>query len=141
MNETDADGKGLRQIIRHYVVIGDSYRSVQMHNDQKVMVNLASTTTSTFTKHTPRACPIKVPNGVKLYLRPFEDNSYLLRVQNFNQQQASFTVPDGWTAVEYTLSANQLQADWEANRMQWKEEKSESVEKEKEELSILQKAI
>lgn len=66
-----------------------------------------------------------MPNGVKLFLRPFTDDSYLLRVQNFNLQQASFTVPSGWTATEYTLSANQLQSDWESSRMKWVEEKEE----------------
>lgn len=30
-----------------------------------------------------RSAPIKVPDSVKLYLRPFEDGSYLLRLHNF----------------------------------------------------------
>lgn len=99
LNETDSDGKGLRQTIRHYVVIGNNYRTVQMRNDQRVMINIAATSSSTFSKHTPRECPIKAPQGVKLFLRPFTDDSYLLRVQNFNQAQASFTIPEGWSAT------------------------------------------
>lgn len=125
LNETDKDGKGLRQSVRHYVVFGNSYRQLQMKNDQKVMINFVQSQSSTFAKHAPRECPIKVPAGVKLYLRPFEDNSYLLRVQNFNSAQASFTIPAGWEATEYTLSANQLQSDWESTRMKWKEDSSE----------------
>ena len=77
-------------------MFGDNYRAVQVRNDQKVAINIAQSSSSTFAKHNPRACPIKVPTGVKLYLRPFEDDSYLLRVQNFNLKQTTFEVPSGW---------------------------------------------
>ena len=77
-------------------MFGDNYRAVQVRNDQKVTINIAQSSSSTFAKHNPRACPIKVPTGEKLYLRPFEDDSYLLRIQNFNLKQTTFEVPSGW---------------------------------------------
>ena len=54
LNETEADGKGLRQNVRHYGVFGNNYRDVQVQNDQKVMVNLVQSSSATFTKHSPR---------------------------------------------------------------------------------------
>ena len=37
LNETDSKGKGLTQIVRHYVVFGDRYREVQKWNDQRIL--------------------------------------------------------------------------------------------------------
>lgn len=37
LNETDADGEGLRQTVRHYVVFGDQYRRVQKWIDQRIL--------------------------------------------------------------------------------------------------------
>ena len=31
------------------------------------------------------------------------------------------TIPDGWTATELTLSANQLWADWAKKQFKWQE--------------------
>ena len=84
LNETDADGKGLRQKFRHYVVFGDNYRQVQKNNDQKIMISFSSTTTNTFAKSTIRKSPFNVPSSVKLYLRPFDDGSYLVRLHNMD---------------------------------------------------------
>ena len=40
LNETDTDGEGLRQRVRHYVVFGDKWRDTQVQNDQKVAVTI-----------------------------------------------------------------------------------------------------
>ena len=79
-----------------------------MENDQKVAVTFVDTTTSTFAKRTPSAVAFPVPKSVKLYLRPFSDGTYLLRLQNFDSNAVAVTLPAGWDATEYTLSANQL---------------------------------
>ena len=34
------------------------------------------------------------------------------------------TIPDGWTATELTLSANQLWADWSKKQFKWQEQTS-----------------
>ncbi len=86
LNETDADGKGLKQSFRHYVVFGDKYRQVQKNNDQKIMISFASTASNTFSKAIIRKSPLAVPSDVKLYLRPFDDGSYLVRLHNMNSK-------------------------------------------------------
>lgn len=108
LNQTEADGKGLIQHVRHFVVFGESYRQVQMENDQKVAVTFVDTTTNTFAKRAPSAVAFPVPKSVKLYLRPFSDGTYLLRLQSFDSNAVAVTLPAGWDATEYTLSANQL---------------------------------
>lgn len=70
-----------------------------MENDQKIAINIIDTTTAAFSKRSPSPVAISVPQSVKLYLRPFLDGTYLLRLQNFDKSQASVTLPDGWTAT------------------------------------------
>lgn len=125
LNETEIDGKGLIQKVRHFVVFGDGYRQKQMENDQKVSISLIDSATATFAKKTPSAPAITVPKSVKLYLRPFADGTYLLRVQNFDLSTVVVTLPNGWAATEYTLSANQLLSDWQAKQYKWKVEQQE----------------
>ena len=109
--------------MRHYVVFGSEWRKVQFNNDQKVKITIAETNSAPFSKVNIRQGPIKVPSGVKLYLRPFTDNSYLMRLHNFNIKQVTVQLPDGWTVSEMTLSANQLRKDWEAAQYKWNKEK------------------
>jgi len=90
-----------------------------MDNDQKVAIAIVDTASNTFAKRSPSPVAISVPKSVKLYLRPFSDGTYLLRVQNFDLSTASVTLPAGWDATEYTLSANQLLADWKAKQYKW----------------------
>ena len=90
MNELDTDGKGLRQVVRHYVVFGNEYRAVQKWNDQRILPTIVPSETSSFGSPALRAPPISVPETVKLYLRPFEDGSYLLRLHNMNPSQSVF---------------------------------------------------
>lgn len=112
------------QIVRHYVVFGDNYRQVQMWNDQKIAVSIIDTTTATFSKKNPSSVVIPVPEKVKLFLRPFSDGTYLLRVQNFNKSPVSVNLPAGWSATQYTLAANQLLSDWKAKQYKWNVESS-----------------
>jgi hypothetical protein len=87
LNENETiDGKvvGLTQRIRNYLVFGGSYRVVQKNNDQKVMVTIGQSKTAQFAKNQLRLAPLKVPDNVKLYLRPFTDGSYLMRLHNMN---------------------------------------------------------
>lgn len=90
-----------------------------MQNDQKVSISIIDTSTSTFAKHSPSAVAIPVPTSVKLFIRPFTDGSYLLRVQNFDKNTVAVTLPSGWEATELTLSANQLLSDWKAKQYKW----------------------
>lgn len=119
LNETESDGKGLIQSVRHYIVFGNNYRQVQMQNDQKVSISIIDTTTNTFAKHSPSATAISVPTTVKLFIRPFTDGSYLLRVQNFDKNTVVVTLPNGWDATQLTLSANQLLSDWKTKQYKW----------------------
>lgn len=119
LNETEIDGKGLIQHVRHFIVFGENYRQVQMENDQKVAITFLDTATGTFAKRIPSAIALPVPKSVKLYLRPFSDGTYLLRLQNFDKMATAVTIPSGWEATEYTLSANQLLSDWKAKQYKW----------------------
>ena len=84
MNETDADKQGLRQTFRHYIVFGNNYRNVQKRNDQRILPAFSVVSTNTFSTVNIRKAPITVPASVKLYLRPFEDGTYLVRFHNTN---------------------------------------------------------
>jgi hypothetical protein len=78
------DEGGIQQKVRHYVVIGDQNRVVQKWNDQKIVVSWADTAASTFSKHATPKPAFPVPETVKLYMRPFADGTYLLRLMNFH---------------------------------------------------------
>ena len=117
----------MKQTVRHYVVFGGDYRTLQVENDQKVMINIIGSSSGTFQKHTSQTCPFPVPAGVKLYLRPFIDNTYLLRLQNFNSNPTSVLIPEGWEVTEYTLSANQLKSDWESSQLKWNEDSNSKI--------------
>lgn len=98
LNETDRDGKGLRQTVRHYVVFGNEYRAVQKWNDQRILPTFAVSQTDSFSPVSIRNPPFKVSNFMKLYLRPFEDGSYLLRLHNMHPlNQNSFSLGSEWT--------------------------------------------
>jgi hypothetical protein len=90
LNETEViNGKnvGLTQSIRHYVVFGSNYRKVQKQNDQKIIVTIASSFSSAFLPTSLRPTALKVPDSVKLYLRPmFNTNSYLFRIHNMDSE-------------------------------------------------------
>ena len=88
LNEEQPDHEGLTQSMRHWVVMGDKYREVQRRNDQKIMISFAQTGTTTFTKSAIRPAPISVPENVKLFLRPFTDNTYLLRLHNMDMKNS-----------------------------------------------------
>ena len=84
MNELDYDKRGLRQTLRHYVIFGNNYRTVQKALDQRILPSWAPSKSNSFSSVTLREPPISVPSSVKLYLRPFEDDSYMLRLHNMN---------------------------------------------------------
>lgn len=107
------------QNIRHYLVFGDKYREVQVQNDQKVQISFSASTSNTFSKYDPGKAPFVVPDGVKLYIRPYADSTYLVRLQSFNAQKTSITIPEGYSLTEYTLSANQLRDDWTKKQYKW----------------------
>lgn len=112
LNEVDSDGKGLRQVVRHYVVFGSEYRAVQKWNDQRILPTIVPSETSSFGAPALRAPPISVPETVKLYLRPFEDGSYLLRLHNMNPSQSVlFTLSSTrWTWTD----GRQLNIRWQS---------------------------
>jgi hypothetical protein len=84
LNETDADKQGLRQTFRHQIVFGNNYRNVQKRNDQRILPTIGVVSSNKFSKVNNKNAPISVPPSVKLYLRPFEDGSYLIRLHNTN---------------------------------------------------------
>lgn len=93
-----------------------------MLNDQKVSVSFVESTSATFAKNNPSSVVFPVPQNVKLFLRPFSDGSYLLRLQSFSTSAVSVSIPTGWQISELTLSANQLQADWAKTQYKWNKE-------------------
>lgn len=133
LNETDIDHKGLRQSFRHYVLFEGNYRALQKLNDQRILPFFAASSLNTFANVNIRKVPISVPESVKLYLRPFEDGSYLLRFHNINPKdkvtliitQVSFVFPDPWTMSEQTLAANQLLAEWKKKQYAWNVDNAE----------------
>lgn len=70
--------------MRHYLVFGNNFRNLQKRNDQKIAIFLSPSATSTFAKQAIRNGPLKVPSTVKLFLRPFMDESYLMRIHNMD---------------------------------------------------------
>ena len=70
-----------------------------MQNDQRVAISIIDTITTSFAKRNPSPVAISVPANVKLYLRPFADGTYLVRLQNFDLSAASVTFPAGWDAT------------------------------------------
>ena len=88
LNELDADKDGIRQTLRHHVVFGkgEEFRAVQMWNDRRILPVFGPSKSGSFLNVNIRSAPISVPDMVKLYLRPFEDGSYLLRVHNMDSQ-------------------------------------------------------
>jgi hypothetical protein len=69
------------------VVFGNTYRQKQKNNDQKITVSMIEDSTQTFSKQNLMSTPIPVPEMVKLFLRPFEDGSYWLRLHNMDQDK------------------------------------------------------
>ena len=75
-------GPGLRQSLRHYLVFGTNYRKVQKRNDQRIIPFFVPCFQTYFSKIRARDVPIHVPESVKLFLRPYEDGIYLMRLHN-----------------------------------------------------------
>ena len=94
-----------------------------MKNDQKIAISFAESSSSSFSKYSPETAQLSV--GMKMLLRPFPDNSYLMRVQNFKKDTGYVVIPEEWSFTEYTLSANQLQEDWLKKQYKWKSATSE----------------
>lgn len=82
--ECGQPNKGLTQSVKHYIVFGNKFRDVQRMKDQKPMVIYAKSSSKTFTKDFTRTPILKVPSNVKLFLRMFTDDSYLLRLHNMD---------------------------------------------------------
>jgi hypothetical protein len=61
LNELDADKNGLRQTVRHYLVFGNEYRTVQKWNDQRILPTFSPSTSSAFLAKSIRTAPITVP--------------------------------------------------------------------------------
>lgn len=125
LNQLGLDGKGLVQVVRHFVVYGNYYRQTQQQNDQKIATTFMDTTIGIFSKKSPAPTAISVPSNVKLYIRPFTDGTYLVRLQNFDLSAATVNLPAGWDATEYTLSANQLLSTWKSKQYKWNLETSQ----------------
>jgi hypothetical protein len=86
LNELDEDKQGLRQTLRHNLIFGNYNveRVWQLRNDRRILPTFGPTTTDKFSNVKIRPAPISVDSAVKLYLRPFEDGSYLLRLHNID---------------------------------------------------------
>jgi hypothetical protein len=56
--------------------------------DQKPMITYAKSSSKTFNRDIPRTPLFKVPSNVKLYLRMFTDDTYLLRLHNMDMLKA-----------------------------------------------------
>ena len=85
LNETQEGGKGLAQLVRHNLVWGKEYRTVQKWNDQRILPVFAPTSSASFASVAVREAPVKVPEAVKLNLRAKPDGCYILRLHNMNR--------------------------------------------------------
>jgi len=61
-----------------------------MWNDRRILSTFGPSTPDSFSNVNIRPAPISVPDSVKLFLRPFADGSYLLRVHNMNPHAKVF---------------------------------------------------
>lgn len=84
LNETEDNGAGLRQKIRHWVTNADNVRARQKANDQAVVITWGESPSEKFSKSEPLSPVFPAPNDVKIYLRPYTDGTYLFRAHNFN---------------------------------------------------------
>ena len=129
LNETQADGKGLTQKVRNYLLFGENNRNLQKRLDQPIQVTWSNTNSSSFAKCESQTAPFSVPNEAKLWLRGMTDGSYLLRVQHLDTLSSNSTtviVPDGWSLSELTLGSNQLLSEWRQKQYQWRGKPSSS---------------
>jgi hypothetical protein len=68
--------------------------------DQRPMIAYAKSSSRTFTKNIIRAPIITIPANVKLFLRMFTDNTYLMRLHNMDMSKGvNVTIPTGWAAT------------------------------------------
>lgn len=120
--ENQTSGKGLTQVLRHKVIFDDSDRMHQKLWDQLPIPSYSITNTPKFNKNIPDNQRLQVPPGVKLYLRPNSDGTYLLRLHNTLAIAATVPVnlPGIKSFTETTLGGNQPLADWRRNRLQFR---------------------
>jgi len=139
LNETDWDGKGLRQWIKHVLLFTKSgyidthYREIQNDVDQGSILLLAPVSVS--------SSEVEVENDyeridlfddeelkmVKIFGRAWSKNKYLLRFQNMDERQTKNlntevfknSVHGVGKVTEMSLTANQKKADMIKNRMNW----------------------
>jgi hypothetical protein len=98
---------------------------VQKWNDQRILPVFGIASSEKFGSVQPRVASLTVPQTVKLFLRPFSDGSYLLRLHNMHPSALySVSLGSEWTTTELTLAANQLQSEWSAKQLKWNEEAS-----------------
>lgn len=86
LNETEDNGDGLKQIIRHWVTNAQTVRPRQKANDQPIVVTWGESNSDRFAKSETPDPIFPVPSDVKIYLRPYTDGTYLFRVHNFNSE-------------------------------------------------------
>jgi hypothetical protein len=84
LNETEPDGRGLIQKVRHWIVYGENTRLRQKVVDQPIVVTWSNANSDSFAKSSIASPFFPVPNDVKLYLRPYINGTYLFRLHNFN---------------------------------------------------------
>jgi len=135
LNETDWDGKGLRQWIRHVLLfsrdgyIETHYRQIQNDLDQANIVLLSPVAAEAKERKNPQKMEINDENleMVKIFGRAWAVNKYLLRFQNMDEKETK-NVSTGvfknsahgvGKVTEMSLTANQAKADMIKNRMNW----------------------
>lgn len=61
---------------------------------------------------------------MKFYLQYMEDDSYLLRLHNMDENSIQYLYADFSSCEQYTLTANQKWEQWQEKQMRWQEEGS-----------------
>lgn len=121
LNETEANGEGLKLAVRHYVVFSDQYRQVQKWNDQRILPTFGVSHKDRFEKVSIAKPPLKVPLMVKLSLRPYTDGTYLIRFHNMNPLNSTeVSLGSEWKLEETTLAFNQLASKAASQKLHWK---------------------
>lgn len=101
----------MSQRIRHWIVYGEGHRDKQKSNDQPIVVTWSQSNSASFTKSNISHAIFPVDKSVKLFLRSYTNQTYLLRVHNFHTS-ASVTIILFRNLWRSPMDGKQLKQHW-----------------------------
>ena len=132
LNESEKNGTiGLTQRMKHWLVFADLSenrdRMLQYQLDTAAIVVLANNSLPEFLRDpryeetTVNADTYPVIEGFKVYLKDMDNDEYLLRLMNNDDQNDQIFVWN-YDYEEMSLTANQKKSDMESNKLKWMKE-------------------